>query len=158
VATPTTPAIYQVGNDLHSTISTGNSWYYNNVIINGVTSQIYTPTATGNYYSIVTDVNGCISDTSNVIYVVITGLSSLVSSDGDIKIFPNPAYNNITIENTTNYNDIQVSIFDISGQLLLQQSLQLAKTEIDISSFAKGVYVLKVENEKGIIMEKLIKE
>jgi len=69
---PTTPVISQNGNILHSNAAVGNQWYNQNGIINGVTSQDYSVSMNGNYYDIVT-VSGCSSDTSNNIYVVITG-------------------------------------------------------------------------------------
>ncbi len=155
---PQTPVISQVGNDLSSNASSGNQWFYNNVIITGAISQTYTPTDTGNYYSIVTDINGCISDTSNVLYIAVTGLSDL-SDNNNIHIYPNPANDNITIENTSlNNKDEMISIYNIQGQLLIQQPMLRTKINIDISGFAGGMYYVKVKTEEGMVVKKLVKE
>ena len=94
---PPTPVIYQVGNVLNSTASLGNQWYNDSGIITGAILQSYTPIITSHYFCIVTDALGCISDTSNVIYVVVTDLA-IISNDMNIFIYPNPANDNITIE------------------------------------------------------------
>ena len=92
-----TPVITQNGNTLNSNIISGNQWNDDNGIINGETGQVFTPIITGHYFSIVTDSNGCISDTSNIIYVVFTGMSNLTDND-KIYIYPTLAENSITIE------------------------------------------------------------
>ena len=157
---PQTPIISEVGSDLQSNITTGNHWYYNNVIITGAISQVYTPTVTGNYYSIVTDGNGCISDTSNVIYIVITGIYNFSDNNCCFEIYPNPANDNITIENNSiaNIKDVMISICNIQGKLLLQQPMLQTKVNIDVSSFAEGMYFIEMKTEKGIKVKKFIKE
>jgi hypothetical protein len=155
--TPSTPVIMQVVGNLNSDATSGNQWYDDSGIITSATSQGYTPTSTGNYYCILTDANGCVSDTSNIIYVVVTGLSDL-SDNKNIYIFPNPANDNITIENSGIIKDAIISIYNIQGQLLLQQTLKQTKTEIDISKFAKGLYILKIGNRESIAVKRFIKE
>ncbi len=75
-------------------------------------------------------------------------------------IYPNPSTKNITIE-INNFKDIQnttISIYAIQGQLLMQQTISHPQTELIISQFAKGVYVVKVHNEKHTIVSKFVKE
>jgi len=64
-----------------------NQWYDANGIILGATGQNYTPAINGDYYVIVTDVNGCTS-TSNVISFIISVNS--ISSESLILVYPNP--------------------------------------------------------------------
>lgn len=80
--------------------------------------------------------------------------------NNNISVYPNPASDKITIY-LQNINDLQnttVSVFDIQGQLLLQQNVKQAKTEININSFAKGMYVAKICNNTNIVFQKFIKE
>jgi hypothetical protein len=76
----------------------------------------------------------------------------------DIAIFPNPANDNITIENNSQINNGSISIYNIQGQMLIQQPLQLNKTEINISNFAKGIYILKFECNDGFAVKKFVKK
>lgn len=62
------------------------------------------------------------------------------------EVFPNPAKDKITLilKQKSKYNNTIISIFDIQGQLLLQQQIRLEKTELDICGLAKGVYIIKL--------------
>jgi hypothetical protein len=77
-----------------------------------------------------------------------------------INIYPNPANDNITIEKTTfnNIKDAIISIYNIQGQLLIQQPLRQTKTEINILKLAKGLYILKIGSQEGIKVKRFIKE
>jgi hypothetical protein len=86
-----------------------------------------------------------------------SGISSY-PSDKNISVYPNPANDIITIENNALTNNQTMSIYDTRGQLLMQQPVSQAKTNIDISLFSKGIYFLKVENESGITVKKFMKE
>ena len=66
-------------------------------------------------------------------------------------INPNPAGNKIKISG----DDIRmITVYTLDGNQLLQSN----KTDIDISSLHKGVYLNKISTDKGIISRKLIKE
>jgi hypothetical protein len=54
--------------------------------------------------------------------------------------------------------DAIISVFDIHGQLAVQQCLINLKTEIDIKNLKAGVYLLKVSNAENTITQKVIKE
>ena len=87
-----------------------------------------------------------------------TGLHEFNNNANVFAIYPNPAVDKITIENISITKNQTISIYDIQGQLLLQQQMQEAKTIINIVTFAKGLYFLKVENENGIAVKKFVKE
>ncbi len=75
-------------------------------------------------------------------------------------ISPNPASGKITIDlqGNKNFHNTIISIYDIMGQLILQQSLKVQKTELNIASYAKGVYIVKVNNDKYSMESKFVKE
>jgi hypothetical protein len=77
-----------------------------------------------------------------------------------INIYPNPATYNLTINlsQLKNLQNTSVSIYDIQGKLLLQQNIQQVQTEIDIATFAKGIYIIKVNNENESMVNKFVKE
>ena len=148
--TPTTPVISTVGSDLLSNASSGNQWYVNGTILTGQTNALCVPSVTG-YYCVIVTQTGCPSDTSNKIYVVVTGLNEL-SDNKDFYIYPNPVTDNLQIQTTLPIKEIEIT--DITGRLLYTTT---AKT-INCSSFAKGVYFIKVTTSEGAVVKKFIKE
>ena len=89
---------------------------------------------------------------------VIAVESVLEITRNEITISPNPTNDKINIENLSIENDEKISIYNLQGQLLLQQSTTDAKTELDISAFAKGMYFIKVDTDRGVVSKKIIKE
>jgi len=88
------------------------------------------------------------------------GIVTTISSNNDIQVYPNPAKDKIIIE-LQRLNNIQkniISIYNIQGQTILQQSLQQEKTELDISRLAKGIYILKSSNDEKMEVIRIVKE
>jgi hypothetical protein len=77
-----------------------------------------------------------------------------------LSIYPNPATNTLSL-NLSQLQKLQnanLSIYDIQGKLLLHQNISQAQTQIDISSFAKGIYIVKVQTDKESLQSKFVKE
>lgn len=75
-----------------------------------------------------------------------------------VNVFPNPAHDILTVETNTLTNGDIISVYNIQGQLLLQQSILQSKMEINISMLSKGIYILKIQNEEVNIAKRFIKE
>lgn len=78
-----------------------------------------------------------------------------INNNNQIKIYPYPATNNLTIE--TNSNTI-IEIFNVQGQIVKTLNTSNTKTIIDISKLSSGVYAMKIKKDNGIIVRKLIKQ
>lgn len=151
---PTTPTITQNGDTLISSSATGNQWHEKTSgIIGGATNQKYSPIQTGNYFVIITDVYGCISDSSNIIAFIHTGV--IENKINDFKIYPNPATSQITLETNT-INNVQLTICNLSGQELIKQQAKSGKQEVDVSVLPSGVYFVKILHSNTIKVEKII--
>jgi hypothetical protein len=87
---------------------------------------------------------------------VVTSIGS-VYDNSNITIFPNPATDKLTINGPEN-KDLKVSIYDLSGELLLEKELHNNNRNIDMSQLPKGVFIIKVSGEDCLIQRKLIKE
>jgi len=76
-----------------------------------------------------------------------------IESKPNFNIFPNPAKDllKIQIENPKEYS---FKIIDISGKILVEDTLDQS-TEIDVSHFKKGMYLVLVSNRK-ITMSKTV--
>lgn len=72
-------------------------------------------------------------------------------------IYPNPAFEKLFI-NTTIDKNATVSIYNIQGQQILEQTLIQESTIIDIKDMAKGVYFLKLINGENTEISRLVKE
>lgn len=74
----------------------------------------------------------------------------------DVKLFPNPTKNKITICYTSNENILSYNIYDISGQK--NQSGTYIKNEIDVSKLKSGLYIIELEFENSREIKKIIIE
>ena len=110
--------------------------------------EIYTlaPTTTENIYSYNFTLSSSLSNPD------FTTLNSL-------KIYPNPTTSKVFFDNTkSNFND--VVIFNYLGQEVGKTTFSetVNNQEIDLSSFASGVYVLKFSNQESSQSVKIIKD
>ena len=151
---PPTPTITQTGNTLHSSAASGNQWYKTSGIITGATNQTYNPTANGYYYTIVT-LAGCRSDSSGHYYYTTVGIEENENNNG-IFIYPNPAKDNLTIETNSNLEQ-KIEIINLIGQTIYTSYIN-KKGIINTSTFAKGVYILKLSSDKETVVRKFVKE
>jgi hypothetical protein len=72
-------------------------------------------------------------------------------------VYPNPTSNQITLEAAENCNKSLVSILNLRGQELIREYFQdQPRIEINVSSLAKGIYLLKMETKEGIETQKLV--
>lgn len=76
--------------------------------------------------------------------------------DGSITIYPNPSHGLVNIEANSIINSIQV--YDLQGRLLMTYLVSDTNATIDISNKANGLYFFKVNSDKGIKVEKVIKK
>jgi len=73
-----------------------------------------------------------------------------------IKISPNPAKDNLTIETIS--NTVQsLEIVNLIGQTVYKSNIN-KKATVNTSAFAKGVYILKLSSDKETIVRKFVKE
>ena len=148
---PATPVITQQDNTLVSDAESGNQWYDSNGAIEGATSQVYVPTATDNYYVIVTNEFGCESEQSNVIYFVYTGVDEYSMKVG---IYPNPATDVMNISGLDNMNS-SIDIIDNKGRVV-KSIPDFTKGRIDISNLEPGIYFVRIVNDKFNIVKKIV--
>ncbi len=71
-----------------------------------------------------------------------------------ISIYPNPANNIITLSNIT--QEYSVSIFNLLGQKVKEQLININKTSIDVSNLTFGTYLLRIDGYHEIL--KFVKE
>lgn len=70
-------------------------------------------------------------------------------------VYPNPASDKIEIK--TQFKSV-VEIYNIQGQLLIQQCILQEKRELDLSCLAKGVYILRLCGNDKTEVTRIVKE
>lgn len=84
-------------------------------------------------------------------------LSSVLNVDTfineTIEIYPNPVKNYLNI-NVKNINFKNLDVYTLLGKKVLKSN----QTQVDLSSLSKGIYLLKINTEKGILSKKIVKK
>ena len=68
--------------------------------------------------------------------------ASLKEVEHNIKIYPNPVSEVLYITNSTNNKSLL--IYDVTGKLISNQSIQEGLNVVDVKTFAKGTYLIKI--------------
>jgi hypothetical protein len=96
--------------------------------------------------------NGCFSG-------LVSGVSSSIK-ENPFQIFPNPSNSVVFINVDKNLipNSPLISVFNITGQLIDKIILNKEQTELNISNYQNGVYILKIEVNGLLTVQKLVKD
>lgn len=90
---------------------------------------------------------------------IISRIDENPTQNPQFSIYPNPASESITIDFSAYPNDDSfVEIFSIEGKLVKRFPIIQKKTEVRISELLSGVYIVKVSDNSGIAIRKLIIE
>lgn len=131
-----------------------NADFTKKIIVNGIS---YNPVA-GILTITIPAGNNIITkgDTSNLYYISVTNISTGTKNTEqvDVKLYPNPATNNLLISSNTNVK--KVEIFSITGAL--QQSETANVSNLDISNLSKGSYLVKVFTETSVYKQVILKK
>jgi hypothetical protein len=74
---------------------------------------------------------------------------------GSVSVYPNPAEEMITVT-LSGFSQAMMTMTDVNGKTVLQQSLNGEKTQIDLSTMAKGIYFIKIISDRGTFNQKLM--
>ena len=85
---------------------------------------------------------------------IITGLTAS-SDDNGLQAYPNPFNTVITVHGQTPLT--QITIRDIAGKVVHEETMQEAIARIDLSVLQTGVYLLEVRSENNLTVKRIIK-
>ncbi len=126
----------------------------------GATSYVWNPGAiagnnipttltSGTTFTVTGTTNGC-SNTATVAISVspCTGIATLAGV-GNFKVYPNPTQGSVILNFGEAFSG-QLSLFNSLGQLLSDQKINdTEKTELNLSAYPKGVYLIKLVPTNG---------
>lgn len=72
-----------------------------------------------------------------------------------ITIYPNPTSTNFTVTSLETHIK-KVNLMTITGQMMYENASVTGPTNIDVSSYAKGMYLIQIKTDKGIVTKQLI--
>ncbi|OQA00684.1 MAG: Ser-Thr-rich glycosyl-phosphatidyl-inositol-anchored membrane family protein [Bacteroidetes bacterium ADurb.Bin408] len=157
---PSKPTISQSGMDIVSSSPVGNQWFNDQGQMLD-TNQYFTPPVDGFYYVVVT-INGCVSDTSDIIYYYITGNQLHDAVGNGLFVYPNPFNDVMFIYNYSNTEaSYNVEIYNTISQKLYANTLKFDEHthvySINPGNLPKGAYILYLKGDRDNIVTKIIK-
>jgi hypothetical protein len=123
----------------------------------GVSGSSFNPATAGNGTHTVTysysDPSGC-SDVATV-QITVSACTGVNEQNGAVAsaLYPNPAGNNANIFLT---EVSTITVCNAIGQVILVQQFEAGAQTLDVSVLAAGVYTVKIENAKGISVQRLL--
>jgi len=154
-----TGIISQLGMDIKANPTGGNMPYVYEWNTGEIIQQI-TPLVDGDYWVIVTDANGCVSDTS--FFKVDWIHTSVEDFNIDrLSIYPNPSRDIFNIEFTSLLRqNLEIRIINSIGEIIYLENLENYTGEysksINLKEYSKAFYFLEIITNGGIINKKLI--
>ncbi|UPT71353.1 MAG: T9SS type A sorting domain-containing protein [Flavobacterium sp. JAD_PAG50586_2] len=95
-----------------------------------------------------------ITDPANTIFQTLSNPD--VAEDVSIAIYPNPTKGLINIECNNTIKSVQ--LYDAQGRILQTNVVNEAHASIDISTQSNGIYFIKIISDKGIKVQKIVRE
>jgi hypothetical protein len=124
-----------------------------------VSGNVFTPSVAGTFsptYVITNTVTGCSKTASTSIVVSpCTGIASLNGNTPITNIYPNPTSGMVTLDVA---RPIKVVLTNSLGQVVLTETLNAGKQNIDLRHLSNGIYILKFTDQGKQYDTRIIKE
>jgi len=80
------------------------------------------------------------------------------AENGFFLIYPNPTHDKLTITSSAQQKQTLISIFNLQGQLVKQIPNPQSQLPIviDVSALSKGIYLVRIQSESGVVNKKLV--
>ncbi len=135
------PEILYAGGKLVSNYVSGNTWYLGDLSQQLSTSNEIVPSGDGTYILVVN--NGTCSASISYDFVVTDVEADL---DKDITVYPNPVTGNHVNVFLDQWNgqEVLVEVMSLNGHVLETTATQTGNLRLDVSRYARGVYLLRL--------------
>lgn len=92
----------------------------------------------------------------NLTIDVTVGTNEIAS--GQVTVYPNPANAFLNFTNLEDEGRNQLSVFNVSGQKVMEQSNVNAKQKVSIEHLSNGIYTIQIQTQKGLFTQKFVKQ
>jgi hypothetical protein len=124
-----------------------------------VSGNVFTPSVAGTFfptYIVTNTVTGCSTTASTSIVVsTCTGIKNLNGNAPITNVYPNPTSGMVTLDVA---RPIKVVITNSLGQVVIEETLNAGKQNIDLRHVSNGIYVMKFTDQGKQYDVKLVKE
>ncbi len=143
-----TPFISYLAGVLNSDAPVGNQWYGpNGQAIPGANQSNY-PTVQNGVYFVIANPNGCPSDTSNKLTILVNGIEQMDMTG--IKAYPIPTTGKVTVEWGKITSAMQLKVYNVAGQQVSHNvSTMTDRAVIDLTGLSQGLYYVNLIDESG---------
>lgn len=88
------------------------------------------------------------------------GINENNSLDDNVRLFPNPTSNNITLEfpDENKFSPKKICVLNIFGEEIYSAQTSENKMKVDMGKWASGIYVFQIKLDYKIINKKIIKQ
>ena len=120
----------------------------------GQTSQDANPNHTfandGNYQITLIITNDCGDDTLTTTINYTTGINHLKLGKDQFQVYPNPARDHLTFQNSSDYKMSTITVYNMLGQKVFQGNAQSAtQHKLNVGAYASGIYTAYISFEGG---------
>ena len=85
-------------------------------------------------------------------------VSKIIENQRQIKVYPNPFSSEITFYTEGIATDWQLTIYNVSGQVMLSTRPNASVFNVNLQDLIKGIYFYQLKNEREILSGKLVKQ
>lgn len=139
---------------IHNSGSFTYKWYINDTFTNLYATKKIKPYKTANYKVEIIDSAGC-SRISQNFFVSTVGIKKVLGES--ITIFPNPVDKALTISGL-NDSPSSITITDVLGREVIRLNTANDVQTVDVSTFDRGVYLVKISQNGQSVIRKIIVE
>jgi hypothetical protein len=147
------PTITQNGPVLTTEVFTNYQWLLDGSPVQGAMAQSHTAIANGDYTVLVTDANGCTSE-SDVLQMLQVSISDDATAMRELTVFPNPSNGQFTIVLQTD-RMTRLTILDMQGKQVHDTTVNTSLAQVDLD-LPEGIYLLQVMAEDGMTYNKIL--
>jgi hypothetical protein len=146
-------SLKRVGNLLIAKSGYGYKWFLDGKQIDGEFDDSLLTTWSGSYYAVYESANGCQSKTRSI---TILGLKNKPNKSV-FDVYPNPAIDVVNIKTISDFSEVNMSIFNNSGQLILEKTLVSENTSVNTEEWPSGIYLVQLRTNQGVYFDVFVK-
>ncbi len=106
----------------------------------------------------VSDANNTLTQGFQQSKLTVTAINDIQVAGVEIKVYPNPTSDFVTVHFSKVMEKPTYLLFDLSGRLIEQKNIETTDVKIDMTNFAGGSYILKLNSgQKPLQSFKIIK-
>ena len=116
-------------------------------------TPVFTATQAGDFTYTVTVSDGEATASASVSFTVIDNVGVGENSETTVSLYPNPASSTVYLKGINNFNNLEVSVLNLQGQVVLRTVNAL---EINVADIESGIYFIKIDCDGQQYLKKFV--